>query len=188
MIPGRYMARATGEFQYGESQAGNTLIWVAFEITEGDYTGWTVQWLCVLVNGKDNKNAVTGLQNAGIAMDPATGDLYVAEAKDVELVIEYDEWNGRVELKVKWVNKPGAGGRFKHSELPPEKKAHISHALRGALGALAVPRPGSRQAPQGQRRPAPMPAQRQAPAQAAPAPSAERPPDDDCGYVDEIPF
>lgn len=32
-----------------------------------------------------------------------------AEAKDVELAIEYDEWTGRIELKVKWVNKPGAG-------------------------------------------------------------------------------
>jgi hypothetical protein len=85
---------------------------------------------------------------------------------EVDLVIENEEYEGKVYPKVKWVNKPGSGGGYK---LPEGDKKTILAKYGSKFRALAGPQPSQTRTPPP---PAVKPPARLSPAAAAaPAPA-----------------
>lgn len=165
MIKATYRAIATSTLiSFGKSSKGNVQIAVEFEIldrnegTEEDVlSGDTITWQGTF---SDNTTARTieSLLHAGWqGDDPSELDGKPGSAElptIVELVCEPDEWDGKVNLKVQWVNKPGRG-RFAFKEPMNETDLRAFGAqlratvqsVRASGGAPRASRPpgGSRQ-------------------------------------------
>lgn len=85
---------------------------------------------------------------------------------EVDLVIENEEYEGKVYPKVKWVNKPGAGGGYKLPESADKKALLAKYGSK--FRALAGPQPAATRTPPP---PATKPPARPAPATTAAAPA-----------------
>lgn len=121
LIKAKYLARAVG-CSFGVSSKGNTQIAVTCEIVEHEeFTGHEITWLGSFTD-KTTERTIESLQHMGWQGD----DLSELEGLDmngaarllpatVELVCEPDTYEGETNLKVRWVNKPGAG-RFAFKE------------------------------------------------------------------------
>lgn len=185
--PGTYAARAVYH-DLGESKNGRFQVAVTFEIVAGDYIGRRLTYFATFAPGRATEFAIKALRAAGWTCDDPTVLTGLGDA-ECDIVVEHDEYNGRIRDRIRFVNRPGERGAFTFkAPLSEEKRRAIAAQLRGTVIAVSresgqPPQP----APQGQRRPAPMPAQRQAPAQAAPPPDFA----DDPGAEhqdDDIPF
>jgi hypothetical protein len=125
-------ARATSTpITFGDSDNGNVQIAVEFEIVDHEhYTGETITYIGHFTDATAART-IEALCHAGWTGD----DVYAlkgvtaseALAETVQLVCEPEEYKGDWKLKVRWVNKLGAG-RFKF-------KAETSDDKLRALGA-----------------------------------------------------
>lgn len=121
MQKAKYNAKAVAT-QFGTSSKGNTQIAVTFEVVEHpDLAGSEITWLGHFTE-KTTDRTIESLQHAGWQGD----DLSELDQLDaaacskmlpdtVEIVVAPEEYDGDVNLKVQWVNKPGAG-RFAFKE------------------------------------------------------------------------
>lgn len=116
-----YRARAAGS-GFGTSSKGNNQIGIPCEIVDHEeLAGETITWLGHFTE-KTTARTVESLQHFGWQGD----DLSELEDPDaaaaarllpeiVEIVVDPEQYEGEWQLKVKWVNKPGAG-RFSFKE------------------------------------------------------------------------
>jgi hypothetical protein len=152
MIKATYIARACGAATFAPSSKGNQQIALPVEVTQGEYAGSTTTWIATFHDTPD-KNGVTGaeriiesLQLMGWQGDDLTELVDVTDEQikallpdEVQIVCEPDTYDGKTNLKVKWVNKVGAG-RFAFKE-PTGKAdlksfaAQMKSSIRGARGA-----------------------------------------------------
>lgn len=187
--PGTYAARAVSH-DIGESKKGHFQVAVTFEIVAGDYLGRRLTYFATFAPGKATEVAIKALRAAGWTCDDPT---VLTGLGDVEcdIVVEHDEYNGRLRDRIRFVNRPRGTFTFK-TPLSEEKRRAIAAQLRGTVMAVsrAIDEPSQQATRPAPARPAPMPAQRQAPAQAAPAPDfdPDMAPGDEMGGLDEIPF
>lgn len=186
--PGTYAARAVYH-DLGESKNGHFQVAVTFEIVAGDYLGRRITYFATFAPGKATEFAIKALRAAGWTCDDPTVLTGLGDA-ECDIVVEHDEYNGRVRDRIRFVNRPGERGRFTfQNPMSEEKRRAIAARLRGTVIAVSrdIGEPSQQAARPAPARPAPMPAQRQAPPPAQAAPSADPPPDDFDG-ADDIPF
>lgn len=117
--PGTYNAVAAlikteaGEdtyIQFGHSkEKGTPQACINFEITDGDYAGHRIAWVGFFTE-KTTKRAFETLRLCGWKGDDLMGALAQELTNLVSIVVDHEEWNGKVRAKVQWVNKPGGGG------------------------------------------------------------------------------
>lgn len=155
MTKATYRARACGAASFAMSSKGNQQIALPFEITQGEFAGHNLTWLGTFHDTAD-KNGTTGTERVleslmftGWQGDDPTELMEIGDEQakqmmpdEVDLVCEPDTYDGKTTLKVKWVNKPGAG-RFAFKE--PATKADLKsfaaqmkamvRGMRGANGA-----------------------------------------------------
>lgn len=147
----------------------NTGTWQAvirFSILDEEYAGAEITaWL--YCSEAALPRTVEALRYCGWEGDDLN-DLSTVGSKDCELVIVEDEYNGKVRLKVKWVNELGSGG-VRESRTPEDQRKAFAAKMRGSILALGA-KNGGKSAP--------------APKSKAPAPVSELPPVDDS----DIPF
>lgn len=174
MVPaGTYRARAVGQdgVQYGFTGTGNAQLAVEFELLE---EGERVTWFGVFAPGKSSDIAMRALRAAGWTGDDLN-DLVGLGSTEVELVIEDEEWNGKVRTRVRWVNVPGAGGRVElQSKMNDAQRRAFAERMRSQ--AIAS-RPNAGGQVVGPRRPKPTP-----PMQANPPALAGQMADDDIPF------
>lgn len=121
MQKAKYQAKAVAA-QFGTSSKGNTQIAITVEVVEHpDLAGSEITWLGHFTD-KTTDRTIESLQHMGwqgddlSELDQLDGAACAKLLPDIiEIVVAPEEYDGDVNLKVQWVNKPGAG-RFAFKE------------------------------------------------------------------------
>jgi hypothetical protein len=96
--------------QFGNSrEKGTPQVCINFEITDGDYAGHRIAWMGYFTE-KTTKRTFETLRLVGWKGDDLMGALAQELTNQVSLVVDHEEWDGKVRAKIKWVNPPGGGG------------------------------------------------------------------------------
>jgi hypothetical protein len=101
-LAGTHRARAQ-EWSLGMSSTGKEQIGVMFEIAGGPCDGKHITWFGYFTDNTVDRT-LESLRHCGWASDNLA-DLDTLNANEVELVIEDEEYDGKVRPKVKWVNR-----------------------------------------------------------------------------------
>lgn len=102
---GNFKARAK-EWDFGVSSNGNEQIAILFVITQGEHAGKTRTWYGSFSDAAIDRT-LDSMRHCGWDGDSlATVD--DLSNNEVEIVIEEEEYQGKVREKVKWVNKPAS--------------------------------------------------------------------------------
>ncbi len=142
-VKATYLAKAVG-CSFGISSNGNYQIGIPLQIAEGDHQYETITWVGHFTE-KTQDRTIESLQNMGWKGDDLSelADLDAARAAillpdAVEIVCDVETYENELQLKVKWVNKPGAGRfAFKNKLEGAHLKsfaAQMKNAIRGAQG------------------------------------------------------
>lgn len=96
--------------QFGVTNNGKNQVVVNFEILDGEDAGQTIAWFGYFATEKNAKKTIESLRNCGFKGDDlaACGDQVLDQR--VSLVVEHEEYEGKVKAKVAWVNSSGGGG------------------------------------------------------------------------------
>lgn len=144
MQKAKYNAKAVAS-SFGTSSKGNTQIAVTVEVVEHpDLAGSEITWLGHFTE-KTTDRTIESLQHMGWQGDDLSELDQLDEAAcakllpdTIEIVVAPEEYDGDVNLKVQWVNKPGAG-RFSFKEpLTGQGLKAFASQMRGTIrGAKA---------------------------------------------------
>lgn len=173
--PGTYRARAV-DAQLGETSSGKEQVAISFQLLHPGFEG---QHLAYYGSFSERALPITlkALRACGwVGNDLA--DLTGIGSSEVNLVVEHEEYEGRIQARVRWVNSIATG--LVKKQLDPTAAKAFAARMRGAIAALEA---GSAPAPQAQ----PRPAQGARPVQRQPQPPPrmpEPPPHTD----DDMPF
>jgi hypothetical protein len=176
---GTYRARAV-EAELGLAGNGTERVAVLFEVTEeGPYQGERITWYGYFTDGAFART-VESLRHAGWQGDDLA-DLSTVGSRDCAIVVDWETYDGREYLRVKWVNA-GGGGLALKTRMDDAAKRAFAARMRGQVVAAGG---GARSAAPAARSLASAP---RGSATAAPrrtaAPAAGAPPVDDS----DIPF
>lgn len=125
---GTYRARARS-WELGFTESGKEQIWIELEIVdEGSVVATErISWYGYFTD-KTFDSTIRALRTMGwTGFD--LSDLQGLDANEVEIVVEHEEYpagSGKLYPRVRWVNRPGAGG-MKKPMSPEEKRAFASH-------------------------------------------------------------
>lgn len=75
----------------------------------------------------------TGDDIAELEILAANGEL----ANEVEIVVEHEEYKGKVRDKVKWINSPGEGSGGVEKPLSDDRRKSLSDRVRAHLGVAS---------------------------------------------------
>ncbi len=152
---GKHRARAV-EWGVGEAGTGTMQIGVVFELLDqepgtyityyGYFTDGALEFTLKALRAMGWQGSdITELDNNGGGLDQ----------REVQIVVEHEEYQGRIQTKVKWVNS--LGGMAMANRVTGDKLASFAAGLRGKIMGLE---PGRRAAPaagMGQTQPAARP-------------------------------
>ena len=101
--PGEYVAVAE-KFDFGKSKNDNDYIEVVFKVVEGDCEGSYITWRGFLTDAAA-PFTLKSLRYAGWSGDALGEDMTGLGDTKVRLVVEENEWEDKVFMRVRWVNK-----------------------------------------------------------------------------------
>jgi len=155
---GKFLARAKTWVlaEIGEKETPAVSVEFVLSESAGEYAGLAVTWDGWLTDASYQRT-VESLRHCGWE-DQDIGDIQGLD-KEVELVIESEEYEGRTYPRVRWVNKPG--GVHAKPPMSPERKksfaAAMSEKIRAFDAAKGRPAPKPANGPTGPRSPEPPP-------------------------------
>ena len=169
---GKHTARAVN-WALGLTNGGKEQVAVTLEIMSEGAPGEQITWFGFFTE-KTEERTLDSLRYMGWTGNDISDLSEISHpdtAKDVQIVVEAEEYNGEWRPKVQWVNKIGSGAALKNQMDASQMRAFAArlkgkaaaHAQR--MGVAAGAKPAPRQAPR-------------------PAPVDEPPPHDD----DDVPF
>ena len=102
---GKHKAVAiASDIQFGKTKSGIYQVAVPFAIEEGDDAGSVITYFGFFSEAARDRT-IESLRRCGWTGDDVTN--LGPMNRPVELVVEHDEYNGKVSAKVKWVNSLG---------------------------------------------------------------------------------
>lgn len=133
MAAGRYRARAV-QAALGETSTGKEQIAVEFEtLDEEGAPGEHITWFGFFTE-KSLEHTVRALRVCGWRGDDIN-NLDGISDNEVSLVVEHEEYEGKVSAKVKWVNAPGGGIALK-STLDAGRAASFAATMKSRIRAI----------------------------------------------------
>lgn len=112
LAKGTYHAHAVGA-QIGFTSKGNEQIAVEFELTDEEYAGQHITWIGFFTEATTERT-MESLRHCGWHGDDITEAMRDGlAANEVQLVIDHEVYEGKTQVRVRWVNKPGSGGGMK---------------------------------------------------------------------------
>lgn len=120
--PGRYLGKVK-QYGIGTTKAGDPNVTVIFGFKDNLNQERELTWFGSLKEGRAREITIDALLVCGfkgndigaLAGGPETGLLDLNT--DVDLVVENEEYNGKVSTKIKWINRAG-GAAFKDKADP----------------------------------------------------------------------
>lgn len=155
MLPaGTYPATAiAADAQFGRTRKGHAQIALPFRIDEGEHAGQAITWFGFFTD-KTRERTMESLRYCGWRGDDLS-DLGPLD-QQVEIVIEHEEYDGKVRAKVQWVNRIGSGrvqlqDQMNESELRQfaAQMRSIARGIPEASGPRSERRSGARAQQQG---------------------------------------
>jgi hypothetical protein len=132
---GKYLARAK-QWAFTEASTGTPQVYIYFELEDG---GSISHFLAM--SPKAFEYSMKALTTLGYSGTDVVNDLERADAgldkNQVELVVEHEEYEGKVRARVKWINSLGGG--FK--PLDAGKKASFAQEMRARALAFRQTQP-----------------------------------------------
>jgi hypothetical protein len=95
--------------QFGESKNGNSQVVVNFEILDGPEAGRRIAWFGYFTE-KTVQRTVESLRYCGFTGDDLAAATVQRLENEVQLVINHEEYDGKMQARVSWVNRAGGGG------------------------------------------------------------------------------
>lgn len=96
--------------QFGESKEKRTpQVCINFEILDGPELGRRIAWLGYFTD-KTTERTVQALRYCGFRGDDLAALVTQQIDHEVQIVVQHEEYNGKVRAKVQWVNQAGGGG------------------------------------------------------------------------------
>lgn len=136
ITPGKYQGRAVVEdVGFGYTAKGTEQIAIPFEITQGECTGQRYTWFGTFSDA-GTEWVVKTLRACGWIGDDLS-DLGMLQ-KEVQLVFAEEEYEGKVSLKLKWVNSLGGGKVALKEPMNDGARAAFARRMRGVIAALPV--------------------------------------------------
>ena len=138
---GRYKARGF-EWGLGHTSDGKPQVAICFSLLDDDYKGETITWFGSFSKNLGNgtktpfQRTVETMRTCGWEGDDFS-NLTGLDANEVSLVIEHEEYQGRTQVKVKWVN--ALGGIALKAPMTPEAAKAFAAKMKGELLALGKP-------------------------------------------------
>lgn len=140
--PGYYRGRAI-EWGLGKTEKGTRHVAVRFQtLDEQERPGESIAWYGYFTD-KTTERTLESLQHCGWEGTDIT-DLSGIERNEVQLVVQHEEYEGKVHARVAWVNRPGGGGIAIKAPLDEGEKADFARDVKAKLLAM---RQGQRRAP-----------------------------------------
>lgn len=129
--PGNYRARATG-YQFGFAETGTEQVAVTFEIVEeGEHRGQSITWFGFFTPSSSERT-VEALRTCGWQGDDLS-DLAGIDRNEVALVIEHEEYNGKIVVRVRWINRVGTGRVDLKRKMTDAQRIVLAKRLKGLV-------------------------------------------------------
>lgn len=137
-IRAKYIAKAIAS-AFGVSSNGNYEIGITCEVVDGEHAGQEITWIGFF-SEKTQERTIESLQHFGWKGDNLE-ELADLDAEGcarmfpdhVELACDVEVYEGEQQLKVKWVNKPGAGRFAFKDKLEGGQLKSFAAQMRGAI-------------------------------------------------------
>jgi hypothetical protein len=129
--PGKYRAVAQPGYALRKTRSDKPYVGIVFRVTRGERAGEIVEWSGWL-SEKAARGTMRSLRACGWQGDDVS-DLGNLD-HEVEIVVDNEEYDGKIRARVKWVNSP-------RLELAAEEAKEISARLRAI--AASVPSNGA---------------------------------------------
>jgi hypothetical protein len=127
---GTYRARGVpGSVQLGTTDNGNPQIAGSFEILDEPHAGKTVSWYGYFTE-KTQKRTMESLRLAGWSNDDLDNIEGFGDA-EVDIVVEHNEWQGKVSARVAWVNRLGSSGLALKSPMSADQRKAFAAKMKG---------------------------------------------------------
>lgn len=133
---GTYRAKAVGA-ALCFTKAGAEQVAIEFELL--DCEGYRMTYFGTF-GEKALEHTIKALRTCGWQGDDLSSYEGV-DANEVSLVIEHEEWEGKVSAKIRWINPVGPGGAALKAPMAPDQAKAFAAKMRGAIIGLAGPRP-----------------------------------------------
>lgn len=145
LIPeGNYRARVKSA-DFGFTSKGTEQVQVVFDILDPDYDGQTVIWWGYF-SEKTAERTMQSLRYCGWKGDDVT-NLTGINDNEVEIVVEHNEYNGKTNARVAWVNRIGSGGMSIKTPMPEDKRKAFAKKMK-ALAVKTAKEKAEKPAPQ----------------------------------------
>ena len=154
--------------QFSQPKNGTTQVVISFEILDGMWAGRKVAWFGSF-SEKAYERTLQALRYCGMKGDDLMTLPDQVLDQEVSIVVEHNEWEGKVTARVAWVNEPGGGGLRLKNPLSKDALRHLAGQMKSRV--KAIPPFEGKKAERG-------------PVNGAPPPAAERQPgaDDDLAF------
>lgn len=128
---GVYRARAI-QAALGQASTGSTQVAVEFDILTEGMEGQHITWFGYFTDATFERT-VEALRTCGWQGDDLS-DLAGVDANEVDIVVEQEEYNGKVSAKVKWINKPG--GMALKAPMSTDQAKQFASEMKGRILSL----------------------------------------------------
>jgi len=132
MKPGTYVARAK-EWDLGTTDNDKEYIGVLLQIEEGDSVGQTITWYGYFTE-KTEQRTIESLRYCGWEGHNFV-DLKGLDKNLVKIVVDEEEYEGRVHTKVQWINR--IGSMAIKNVMDDKARAAFAARMKGAAMAIS---------------------------------------------------
>lgn len=153
--PGKYLARCIDDpraIRWGRAKSGSEQIALTFATTGDDPAvpeGSTIEWVGGFGSDEAAKITLKALRACGWSGEDLL-DLSGINREQVEIDVQVDEYQGEKRLRVRWVNRPGAGRLTFRETLDDRSKKALAARMRALAGKLGgAPQSGTQVKPRG---------------------------------------
>jgi hypothetical protein len=122
--------------QFGETSKGNPQVVVNFEIIDGDMAGRRHAWWGYFTEATTERT-VESLRYCGFKGDDLAGAMTQQLDQEVQIVVDHEEYQGKVRSRIQWVNRGGGGG-YKLDK-PMDKRSLTAFAARMRASVRSIP-------------------------------------------------
>lgn len=140
LTPGKYRARAVSADLDQSSEKGTDRVVIIFRILDGECEGEEISAYLYFTTEKGAQRSIESLMYCGARMkDGDISDLEGIDSKDVQIVLDDEEYKGKKRIRVQWINPAAYGG----GNISTGDRARMVEDLRGAVLAAQAARNGN---------------------------------------------
>lgn len=119
------------KWEHGVTTTGTDQIAILFDISDGPFAGQRITGY-VYFTEKAGDRAIESLEHCGWDGD-SLAELKGMGTKEVEIVCAEEDYNGKKQMKVQWINSPGGRGMAMHETMSPEQKLAFNERWKGEI-------------------------------------------------------